>query len=311
MLTDTKIDYTVLETVNRASIDKVDILEITNKHCRAKLSLFGAHLLSFIPQRDQRERLWLSSAAIFDKSKAIRGGIPVCWPWFADIYPEHHNDESNSQSLRASGDYPAHGFVRTQDWDVSAISESEEETKITLHPSKLGLFGFEKSLNVEIEFTFAEKCTVKLSSQNLSSIPQSITAALHSYLNVPSIDTLELHGIEGKFIDKLEDSRLFDSPAHYRIEQEVDRIHLVDDSNKMEKVSVSFDERTTSNVANLSVAHTGHDSVIIWNPWIDKSAKMADMPPGGYRNMLCIEAAISSPHCIAPNERHVLEQIID
>ena len=62
------IDYTVLDTVKISSIDKVDVLEISNQHCQAKLSLFGAHLLSFQPNKDKRERLWLSSAAVFDKS---------------------------------------------------------------------------------------------------------------------------------------------------------------------------------------------------------------------------------------------------
>lgn len=305
MQIETPIDYTKLNTVRVARIDKVDVLEIANKHCQAKVSLFGAHLLSFAPSKDQRERLWLSPSAAFDKSKAIRGGIPVCWPWFADIYPLPQISE-----LQNDPKYPAHGFVRTQDWDVIAINETEKETRVTLRAKELGLFGFEKSLIVEIEFTFADKCTIKLISKNLSGVPQNITAALHSYLDILDIDSVELNGIAGRYIDKLKESRLFPSPTPYRIQQEVDRIHLVGEGNAMDAINVSFQDKHVSASGNLEIAHAGHDSIIIWNPWIGKSAKMADMAPDGYKSMLCVEAAITSPYAIEPGEEHVLQQVI-
>ena len=311
MQTKLPIDDSVFHTVNLTSIEKVDVLEITNKHCHAKLSLFGAHLISFIPNKDRRERLWLSETAVFDKSKAIRGGIPICWPWFADIYPQHQQRENKGQTLDSPSQYPAHGFVRTQDWKVTAIEESDSETKIILQASRLGMFGFEKSLSAEVEFTFAEKCTVKLRSKNLSSLPQTLTAALHSYFNVGDISVAAIKGIQGKYIDKLQGNLLCDSPSQYHIQEEVDRIHLTDENNPMETLRLSFKEATSSSIQEMELTQQGHDSVIVWNPWIEKSAKMADMQPEAYKNMLCIETAITSPYCLLPGDTHVLEQVIN
>ena len=80
--------------------DQVTTVTIENHYSAIVLSLFGGHLLSFTPKKDQRERLWVSPRAQFDKRKPIRGGIPVCWPWFGRIAA------------------PAHGFARTAEWEL-------------------------------------------------------------------------------------------------------------------------------------------------------------------------------------------------
>jgi glucose-6-phosphate 1-epimerase len=290
--------YTFMNTeyssVSASNREQITTLDIKTQHCSAEIALFGAHLLSFIPNSDGRDRLWLSPTAVMNKSKPIRGGVPICWPWFSNIYPNH---EANKK-------LPAHGFVRDQDWHVHAITETKDETVIMLSPNQLGMFGFSSKVSVFVEFTFAEKCSIKLITKNASMQSVRITAALHSYFNVNDIHQTEILGIEGEYLDKTRGNTIFQQSKPYLFTGETDRIHLQSDNQKFELVTV------TSNNDNIAIEQRGHDSVVVWNPWQEKSETMADMQDTGYLNMLCIEAAVTQGIDLAANAEHVLMQII-
>lgn len=293
MYTHMSTQYFSVSTSNR---EQLPTLTVVNRHCKAEVALFGAHLLSFIPSSDGKERLWLSETAIFDKSKPIRGGVPICWPWFAGIYPDFKAHENSK--------LPAHGFVRTQDWRVIAIEESHEATIITLSPTQLGLYGFSDDLLTCVEITFAEKCSIKLITKNTSEQPVKVTAALHTYFNVTDIHHTTIMGVEGRYIDKTRESGIFEQLLPYLINTETDRIHLQDQKNQFGFIQV------ISQHDKISIEQHGHDSVVIWNPWQAKSKTMADMQDNGYLDMLCIEASLTKGTVLVAQEQHELVQII-
>lgn len=285
---------TQYSSVSQSNREQIATLTIKTQHCSAEIALFGAHLLSFIPNSDGRERLWLSPHAVMNKSKPIRGGVPICWPWFSDILP---NNEVNEQ-------LPAHGFVRNQDWHVHAMRETQDETIIMLSPNQLGMFGFSSEVAVFVEFTFSEKCSIKLITKNASKQTVQITAALHSYFSIYDIHQTEILGIEGEYLDKTRGNAIFKQSKPYVLTGETDRIHLQSNNQKFELITVN------SNEDNISIEQHGHDSVVVWNPWREKSKNMADMQDTDYLDMLCIEAAITKGIDIPANATHELVQVI-
>jgi len=283
-------------SVSTGNIKQLQTLKVVNTHCKAEIALFGAHLLSFVPNSDGKDRLWLSETAIFDKSKPIRGGVPICWPWFASLYPELKASENSK--------LPAHGFVRNQDWRVIAIEESPEATTITLSPTQLGLYGFSEKLLTCVEVTFSEKCSIKLITKNTSDQPVKITAALHTYFNITDIHQTKIIGVGGRYIDKTKENGVFEQALPYLINSETDKTHLQDEDNQFKFIQV------ISQLDTISIEQHGHDSVVIWNPWQEKSTAMADMQDNDYLNMLCIEASVTQGSVLAAQEQHTLVQII-
>ncbi|MGK0338313.1 MAG: glucose-6-phosphate 1-epimerase [Candidatus Azotimanducaceae bacterium] len=308
----------------QSASNQVDILVIDNDLAKAQISLHGGHILSFKPKSDNRERLWVSQVAVLDGTKPIRGGIPICWPWFG-AHPSKAEpskaDLSKADLSKAdlSKDRPAHGYVRTQQWHLIDCVDSDIGTVITLKPESAVNPGFdvegEDDVDLQLMVSIGHKLEVQLTTKNTGAKAFKFGGALHSYFNVEDIRQTQLHGLSGDYLDKTlsfskRDSSNRDSsdkisfpittPENYRFQKETDNIHLT-----LEK---HFTVRTAS--FSIDVESQGHDSIVVWNPWIEKSIAMADMQDGGYQSMLCVEAAITQGVILAPNEQHTLTQII-
>jgi glucose-6-phosphate 1-epimerase len=266
--------------------DNVKVLHIENVFARAEISLFGGHILSFIPKHDGRERLWVSQNAIFDGKKAIRGGIPICWPWFGD-------HASNS-------DVAAHGYVRTQKWEILNSKEMDTGTSITLKPTTSAGDGFEGDAQLTLTVHVGKQLNIQLRTTNLSHTALTYNCALHSYFAVSNINQCELLGLSGQYSDKTCGYQMFDTPQPYRFTQETDRVH-----NQQPSTLTIIDEQIKSDILS-----SGHDSIVVWNPWQEKSISMADMADDAYLTMLCVETAVTKGQEIAPKTTHILEQII-
>lgn len=288
--------------------DKGLCLKVDNKHATLTLSLFGGHVLSYINKKDNKERLWLSKKAIFDGKSPIRGGIPICWPWFSN----HHQIAS----------YPSHGFVRTQVFTVLSIEEiaSGNEiscTQLTLAPSILDQFGF-TNVQMKLIINVSNTLSIDMISINNSEEEVFISQALHSYFKVDDIRQTLLKGITSDYDDKLTQAFGNEAPPRYIFESEVDRIHHhqsdeMSQPQRIEIVSTNSDLQTAS-LSAIKIKQSGHDSTVVWNPWIDKSRSMKDMEDDGFLSMLCIEAAntrnAKAPLKLVPNEIHTLTQTI-
>jgi glucose-6-phosphate 1-epimerase len=270
----------------------IQVLEIDNAFAQASLSLFGGHLLSFKPKHDQRERLWLSENAKLDAQHAIRGGTPICWPWFGD----HQATRNNASDKR----FPAHGYVRKQQWKIIECHDEAGTTHVSLQPSTSQGEGFLGKVELTLILKFGKQLSMQLLSKNIGESAFDYTCALHTYFAINDIHSCELRGLSGNYSDKTRDWQLLPTPSPYVFSEETDRVHL----STPKKVSI------VEGKTNTDVNSEGHDSMVVWNPWAENSQRMEDMTDEGYATMLCVETAITQGHRIAPGQSHTLEQVI-
>ena len=268
----------------------IPVVTIKNNKATALISLQGAHILSWKPVGND-EVIWLSSNATFAIGKSVRGGIPVCWPWFG----AHESDSS----------FPAHGFARTVLWDVIDTKiNSSGETEITFRLTTIEL---EQNLQnmwpqatiVEYKISVGEKLTMELKTFNKSDKSIEIGQALHTYFEIDDVSNTVVHGLEGKnYLDKTEQfiSKIQDGPI--TIEGEVDRVYLdtTDD--------ITIDDK----IRKILIKKQGSQSTVVWNPWKEVAEKMGDLGNKGYQKMLCVESANAADDVITimPGENYSL-----
>lgn len=274
-------------------------LIIENTAAYARISLYGGQLLSYIPSVDKRERLWLSDKAIFDGQSAIRGGAPLCWPWFG---PHKHQQR-----------LPSHGFVRTQLWQVIDIQEHVDEeanvlsTTCQLTPTVLGMHMFPLEVSLSLSISIGKTCQISLITMNNGQQTVSLSQAIHTYFAVPDINSVTIQGIESSYFNKLDQSDANASSTPYAIVAETDRVHTLADKLKMGDTQyiALLDE---CDKAIVNIEQSGHNGTVIWNPWEIKGNGMKDMSLNGFKSMLCIEAVTEPDILLGPGQQHTLTQ---
>ncbi|NVK57881.1 MAG: D-hexose-6-phosphate mutarotase [Alteromonadaceae bacterium] len=276
----------VLRIVER---DNNQFLIIDNKSATCRISLFGGQVLSFIPKTDNRDRLWLSPVAVLNGERAIRGGIPLCWPWFGNDHGSTHND------------LPAHGILRIQKWTVEdSHCEDGITTTVTLTPETTKGDGVTFSSQVKLQLIVGEQLTVSLATTNTDTDAFEFNCALHSYFSVPDINDVEIHGLTGEYIDKLDKGEIKPTPTPYQIYGQTDRIHL-------ESPPELYIEENGQRLCTIQSAD--HDTIVVWNPW-QSAASMSDMDAFGYKHMLCVETAVTKGCVLNPGDTHRLTQTV-
>ncbi|MCG8579507.1 MAG: D-hexose-6-phosphate mutarotase [Bacteroidales bacterium] len=260
------------------------VAELKSDYSTAKVSLYGAHVLSFIPD-EQEDILFVSPHAVYQNGKAIRGGIPVCWPWF--------NAHPVDQTL------PSHGFARTSTWQVAHSSADKNETilELTLRSSeqtlKLWPYQFETRLTIKA----GRQLKVELTTINKDNKAIEVSGALHSYFNVSNILNVQLQGLEGAgYFDSVINDRAVQNNELLTFEQYTNRMY-----SSTEKCIIRDKNRT------IEVDKSGSGMTVVWNPGEELANKMPDLLEG-YQNMLCVEAAncLEDTITIEPGEKHTL-----
>lgn len=260
--------------------DYPPFVTLYSKYSSCKIALHGAHVLSFM-LHGKEDLLWLSSKALYRNDKAIRGGIPICLPWFGGV------------------DTPSHGFARISKWDVIKSGQNVDESPYIFF--RLTSDKFIAEYFVEVTEVLKLELTVK----NLDEKPFVFTEALHSYFNISNVKNVNLSGLEGiKYIDSLDESTEKTQHGAIEIDAEIDRIYL-----ETEEVCVIDDSGYNR---KISIRKENSKSTVVWNPWIEKSASMVDFDEGGYKNMLCVESAnIGDEEIVLQSgESHSLKVII-
>ncbi|WP_300178890.1 D-hexose-6-phosphate mutarotase [uncultured Aliivibrio sp.] len=276
------------DNVTIAQLDDVKIVRVLHEKVEAAISLHGGHVLSFTP-KGQNDFIWMSKDAIFNPDKAIRGGVPVCWPWFGRI--------AN----------PAHGFARNSAWSLIEHRENEKGVIVVLglqasnETKAIWPFEFEARLTVEI----SDELTITLDAKNTDDKAWNCSGALHTYLNVADIASTTITGMGESYIDGLQDGKISNGGDTLRINSAVDRVY----TQPQETITVSDTQRV------LSITNAGHNAAVIWNPWIEGAESMGDMNNDGYQTMVCVEStyhatSLDVAKVIQPNESFVLSTTI-
>ncbi len=254
------------------------VFEIDHATCTARVSLHGAQVMSWKPA-DEEEILYLSPDAVFREGKAIRGGIPVCWPWF-NAHP-------------TNPEMPSHGIARTRFWELVEAGESGDGVVLKF-AMREGIWNATATVKAGAELE------VILESVNPNEIPILVSGALHPYFAVSDIEEVRVVGLEGAdYLDTVGNPTERAQKGVLDFRGEVDSIYhsfsstlLVDD----------LSGRT------LLIEKSGSPSTVVWNPWAEKAAALADLPDEGYRKFVCIEAAIANDKAaiIMPGGSHIL-----
>ena len=271
--------------------DSYPILEIQNSKASASIALHGAHLLEYTPI-EQKAVIFTSDSAIYEEGKAIRGGIPICWPYF-NAHP-------------SQVDFPAHGIARNRFWELlSIVSEDDYHTlvfEMPIHDKDLRIIGGPCKLLVTFEITDTLK--ISLSTTNTGNADLIIGGALHSYFKIGAISDTSISGLNAvSNLDTLTDNTATQNGSIV-IDHEYDRIFIP--SREAVTIHDRFNNREIIITKENSCATT------VWNPWIEKSSTMADLGNDDYLSFVCIEAINwrEDLQCISPGNSHSLVQNI-
>lgn len=270
-------------------------IEINNEFASAKISLQGAHVLSWKPHNED-EVIWISEDATFAREKSVRGGIPICWPWFGAADFERETTIA----------LPAHGFARTVFWKVIEASLLKSgETQVTFQLDTTTL-----SINTEemwptptlatYRLVIGKTLSLSLTTLNNSNEAFTLGQALHTYFSVSEISEVTVLGLENKeYLDKTKAFKRCTQTSPLTISGEVDRIYL----NTDETVKIKNNKR------NIVIKTKGSHSTVVWNPGETVANKMGDLGPDGYRAMLCVESANAAEDevTLKPGESHQLQ----
>ncbi len=242
----------------------------------------GAQVLSY-QVGDDKPVIWLNEKAQFVHGKGIRAGVPICWPWFGNLAL----NPPSVQAMRASAEpATAHGLVRTREWELLDYDDAGEALHIELGLPHVegGLPGWPHDVTLTLKIRLDTHLHLSLVSHNRSDTAVSISQALHSYFAVSNVRQVRVEGVEGlTYIETLDDWKRVKQSGDLTFSGETDRIYL-DTPDTLSIVDPEWERRIT-------LQSEGSRSAVIWNPWIDKTARFNDMAADGWQRMLCIETA--------------------
>ncbi|NPA59215.1 MAG: D-hexose-6-phosphate mutarotase [Epsilonproteobacteria bacterium] len=268
----------------------MDYIKVNNNSASALIALQGAHIFEYIPNHSMNSILWLSDESEFKTGTAIRGGIPICWPWFG---------------LHENKTLPQHGFARTSLFKhiyTKDIDADTTEVLLRLTHSKESLELWDYKFELEMKFSISKELKMELRTKNIDSKPFKITQALHSYFAISDIRDISIIGLDKqKYFDALT-KETYIQDGDITFDSELDRVY----QNKNKDI-VLIDEEYI-----VDIGTKGSASTVIWNPWIDKSKRMSGMSDEAYKEFVCIENAnaMDDFKIIKPNSSHTLEVTI-
>lgn len=262
---------------------------IENAHASARIALNGANVMHFQPH-GQSPVLFLSQQAAFKPGKAIRGGIPICWPWFGP----HPTDPTK----------PQHGFARTSLWRVlgsAANGDGSTEVRLGLRDHADTHALWDHAFALELIVTAGPALSVTLAARNTGESAFTCTAALHTYFTIGDVNTIRLLGLDGvTYVDKADSDQVKTQHGDVTITAETDYVYL-DTTGPVTIADPSLNRR-------IVVSKTGSRSTVVWNPWIERARALSDFGDDEYMRMVCVETAnaVNDVVTIQPGDAHRL-----
>jgi glucose-6-phosphate 1-epimerase len=253
---------------------------VQTPRCSAQFFLQGAHVTQFHPSHTRQPLLFMSEAAIFEPNRPIRGGIPICFPWFS----AHPTDPS----------LPAHGWARTSSWQVTSTRQATEHVEVTLT-----LNHGHWQLNYDLKFGSTLQAALAVTNQAKDSC--SFELALHTYFNIGAIQQVQITGdlAHLPYLDQLTAINHPPHPSPIAFNAETDRIY--------QGTARNIQLHDLANHRLIGIHSQNSNSTVVWNPWIAKSIRMPDFGDQEYLRMCCIETANVRQNqiSITPNDTHI------
>jgi glucose-6-phosphate 1-epimerase len=275
--------------VGNGSLSKV---RVTSAAAVGEIYMHGAHVTSWKPA-GREEVFFVSSRSPWEDGRAIRGGVPISFPWFA----------SKVDDPAA----PAHGFVRTKAWQLDSISqegsaitvsmstESNDDTR-RWSPSEFRLF---------YRASFGSELCLELAVANTGGTPLRFEEALHAYYRVGNIDETRVRGLNGvRYVDKTDSNREKTQQGEVKVIAETDRVYL-NTSDAIELNDPTLERR-------IQVSKENSRTTVVWNPWREKARSMSDLGTDEWTQMICVETTNVSDYSVvlAPGQQHNMKSFV-
>lgn len=267
-------------------------LEINNPLATGKIALQGGHVMCWQPVFLNNPVLWMSSNARFTKGRSIRGGVPICWPWFGP----HPTDSTLCP----------HGFARVIPWRVMDIDATPTgATRIILEmqqtPEAERQLSYPYHLTLTI--TIGRRLRIELSTTNLAEHPFTISEAFHTYFNISDLSNIKITGMQDcVYLDKI-----------LKYERNVEHGDLTFNGSEYDRVYVHhISDCSIHDIGFNRIIHvskSGSKATVVWNPGSEKAAQMSDMGVDDeWRKTICVETtnALDNMVVINPGRRHTI-----
>jgi D-hexose-6-phosphate mutarotase len=256
-------------------------LTIDTEQCRAELYLYGAHLCHWQPRSQPQPVLWMSQESWFKVGSPIRGGVPICFPWFG--------------AKAGDPSAPGHGVARINLWTLQDVTRGADGTmtvRLSLasgeHARPLVPYEF----GLAYELSLGAGLSMSLTVTNPGGAPITFEEALHTYFRVADVRQVRVTGLAGAtYLDKVDGlKRKVQGDEPITVGAETDRL-FVDTTTAVDLTDPGFGRR-------VSVAKSGSRSTVVWNPWVAKSKAMPDFGDEEWPGMICIETANAADNAV-------------
>jgi glucose-6-phosphate 1-epimerase len=267
---------------------------VTTASAVGHVYLHGAHVTHYEPAGEHAV-LFTSPKSQFVAGKAIRGGVPVIFPWFGP----------------RAGDptAPEHGFARTAEWSVESVARADGGSiavVLELEATAATRATWPHEFRIRHRIVFGSRLEMGLEVENRSSAFFTFEEALHTYLLVGDVREATVSGLAGAtYIDKTDAMRRKTEPDEsMQLRGATDRVFLGT------RTACAVDDPVLGR--RLVVEKSGSATTVVWNPWIEKATAMADLGSDAWQSMLCLETANAADDAVrlAPGDRHHMTAVV-
>jgi glucose-6-phosphate 1-epimerase len=261
----------------------------------ALVYLQGAHVAHFQP-KGEKPVLWMSAASRFEAGKPLRGGVPICFPWFGP--------------KAGSPDAPLHGFARILPWAVASVVREAGgglRAVLDLSAEAAARGGFPRELSLSLAVTVSRSLRMELTVRNVDSAAVTFEEALHSYFAVSDVRQVRIRGLEGvPYVDKTAAmARRPGESGPVAIAAETDRVY--------QGATGTVTVEDPGWRRRIVIGKSGSATTVVWNPWVAKAKAMPDFGDDEWTGMLCVEtaSAMDGAVSLAPGASHVMTATLE
>ncbi len=281
---------TALTSACPSHLGGLETIDLVSPHGRATVACLGATVVDY---RDAAgdEVLWVSPSSRLDGNRPIRGGVPVCWPWFG----AHPTDPSLG----------AHGFVRHKTWQVERLSHDGDQAiaVLTIRDDETTRRIWPHPFRLTLTVTLNDRLHIELTAENRSKDEWHVSEALHSYFHVDDACDSRVDGLEGlTYWDKQQGGIRGRQSSALQVRPPIDRVYF----DHLGEAVINGPRR------RIHLDKAGSATTVVWNPGPDGVLGFDDIPDDAWRDMLCVETAnaIDNGYTLRPGERHTLSATI-